>query len=260
MPNILDRIIAAKRSRLALARRLIPEAEMAERAEAAARPVISMSASLRAKAPAAVIAEFKRRSPSKGWIAPGADPAPIVAGYAADGAAAASVLTEEDFFGGSVADLVAARAAAPALPIIRKDFIIDPYQIDEARAIGADAILLIASALTPEQAAALADRARLRGLEVLLELHTVDELPYVDAVRPDMTGVNNRRLADFVTDIAVAEAMAASLPAGVVKVAESGVSSPADLRRLAAAGFDAFLVGEYLMRTGSLASLITPGS
>ncbi|MBD5346100.1 MAG: indole-3-glycerol-phosphate synthase [Bacteroides sp.] len=257
--NILQRIIDAKRISLEHSRKDISDAAMATRADEASerRKVISMSDALRAKSPAAVIAEFKRRSPSKGWISPDGDPASVVGTYYAEGAAAASVLTEEDFFGGSAADLIAARAAAPAMPIIRKDFIIEPYQIDEARVIGADAILLIASALTPGDAAAIAAHARSRGLEVLLELHTPEEIEYVNGVAPDMVGVNNRRLADFITSISVAEQMASLLPQEAVKVAESGVAGPDDVACLQRAGFDAFLVGEYLMRGHSINSLFS---
>lgn len=256
--NILDRIIEAKRVALDRARKTTcSESAMSALAEEKCtdRSVISMSGSLRSKWPGAVIAEFKRRSPSKGWIDPDGDPAAVAACYAASGAAAMSVLTEEDFFAGSTADFIAARAAAPSLPMIRKDFIIDPYQIDEARVIGADAILLIASALTVGDAAALASCARERNLEILLELHTPEEIEYVAAVNPQMVGVNNRRLADFVTDIEVAERMAAMLPDSAVAVSESGVSGPADIERLQKAGFGAFLVGEYLMRGNTLASL-----
>lgn len=255
--GILQQIIERKRLTLACVKEAVSPDEMATLAEkaCASRPVLSMSGSLRSRSPRAVIAEFKRRSPSKGWIAPDGDPAATARAYADAGAAAMSVLTEEDFFSGSVADFLAARAAAPSLPMIRKDFIIDPYQIDEARVIGADAILLIASALTLDEAASLAKHAHRLGLEILLELHSADELPYVDAVEPEMVGVNNRRLADFVTDIKVAEEMAAKLPAGAVAVAESGVGGPEDVARLQAAGFGAFLVGEYLMRGHSLNSL-----
>lgn len=255
--DILARILAAKSDEIAAAKRVVSPQDMHARAldAAASRPVISMSASLRAHAPAAVIAEFKRRSPSKGWIDPVSNPAETVARYAAEGAAAASVLTENSFFGGSAADLAAARAAAPALPLLRKDFITDPYQIDEARAIGADAVLLIASALSPEQSADLAAHAHTLGLEVLLELHTTSELGYFATGIAEMVGVNSRRLADFHTDITVAENLCASLPDGVVRVAESGISSGANISRLSRAGFGAFLCGEFLMRGGSITSL-----
>lgn len=252
MANILNEIIAARRESIARQKIAIPEAEMSARARAASRPVISMSASIRRHAPIGVIAEFKRRSPSKGWIAPDGNPASTVSSYAEAGAAAASVLTEPDFFAGSTADLIAARAAAPSLPILRKDFIIDTYQIDEARAIGADAILLIASALAPAEVGHLSSYAHDLGLEVLLELHTPSELGHIAEGSADMIGINNRCLADFHTDIAVAESMIASLPEGVVRVAESGVSSEADVDRLLAAGFDALLIGEYLMRGNTL--------
>lgn len=257
MDNILQQIIKAKRAALSEAMTRVSRGEMRDRAVAAGREVLSMSASLRAVSPLAVIAEFKRRSPSKGWIAPGGDPATVVSDYVRQGAAAVSVLTESDFFGGSVNDLMVARSVAPSLPILRKDFIIDPYQIDEARAIGADAILLIASALTPDLASELARHAHTLGLEVLLELHSSDELGYVDIVNPDMVGINNRRLADFVTDVAVAESMASMLPCGIVAVAESGVSGRNDVARLQKAGFGAFLVGEYLMRGHKICDLDT---
>lgn len=226
------------------------------------RTPLSMRASILAR-PVAIISEFKRRSPSKGEIAPKADIVPVVRGYAAAGCAGCSVLTDTRFFGGADTDLLLARAAVPDTPLLRKDFIISELQIDEAYALGADCILLIAALLSAERVAALTDHAHRLGLEVLLEVHGIDEL---DRVRPDidLVGVNSRNLRNFDTDLDVARRMLDRLPAGSIKVAESGIRDAADITALRSAGYDAFLIGETLMRTpdpgDALKKLITRNS
>jgi len=197
-----------------------------------------------------VIAEFKRRSPSAGVIREGAAVDEIARSYARAGAAAMSVLTEEAHFGGSLEDLRVARAAC-ALPLLRKDFLIDRYQLHEARAAGADAVLLIVAALDDGQLAELHDEAVELGLDTLVEVHDRDEVARALAVDPQLIGVNNRDLRDFSVDINRTYELLADIPGGVRVVSESGIAAPAQLRELAAAGVSAVLVGESLMRAPS---------
>lgn len=246
--NILRRIIETKRKEIAASKGVVSPERLAEMADAVARQTVSMSRSLSDKSPA-IIAEFKRRSPSKGEIHPMTMADDIVAGYESAGAAACSILTDTQFFGGSLTDLCVARNAV-SLPLLRKDFIIDEYQIDQARLCGADAILLIASALTRDEISRLVDYAHRRQLEVLLELHSPDELAKYVA-EADMVGVNNRNLSTFATDIDASLSIASSLPANAVKVAESGIKTGVDIRRLSNEGYSAFLIGETLMKSDS---------
>ncbi len=197
-----------------------------------------------------VLAEVKRASPSAGPIRPGADPAAIAAAYAAAGAAAISVLTDRRFFDGDLAFLARCRAAVP-LPLLRKDFVVDPYQVAESRAAGADAILLIAAALAPAQLAELAAAARGHGLDVLVEVHGEDELPAALASGATLIGINHRDLKTMKMDLSLTPALAPRLPPGVVLVAESGIRTAEDVARLGAAGAHAVLVGEHLMRAPS---------
>lgn len=243
--DILDQILKTKYEEIAAAVVRRSFAAVYEEARSVARPVLSLSQAL-CGSPAGIIAEFKRRSPSKGFIREGADAAAVTGGYAASGAAAISVLTDRNYFGGTLDDLRAARRAAD-VPLLRKDFIIDPYQLCEARIAGADAVLLIASALTPERCAGLAAFARSLGLEVLLELHGESELDYLDA-EVDVVGINNRNLKTFVTDTAVSERLAGMIPPERLKISESGISSPVTVRRLREAGFRGFLMGENFMK------------
>ncbi|MBM4242412.1 MAG: indole-3-glycerol phosphate synthase TrpC [Deltaproteobacteria bacterium] len=193
-----------------------------------------------------VIAECKRRSPSKGVLREPYDPVAIALGYAAAGAAAISVLTNERFFGGSLDDLRAVRANVP-VPVLRKDFVIDEYQLDEARAAGADAVLLIVAALPVARLGALYRAARERGLDVLTEVHDEAELEIALGIGAGIVGVNNRNLRTFVTDLAVSERIARLVPEGTVLVAESGLRDGADLARLQRSGIQAFLIGEAFM-------------
>ncbi len=193
-----------------------------------------------------VIAEIKRRSPSRGDLGVDLDAADVAAGYAAGGAACLSVLTDVEFFGGSIADLQVARAAC-ALPVLRKDFTVDVRDVVDARLVGADAVLLIAVALDAPQLVELHDLAVDVGLDVLVEVHDEAELEVAMSAGATLVGVNQRDLTTFQIDHDRAARMATAIPAGVVKVAESGIRNSEDARRLAAAGYDAILVGETLV-------------
>ncbi len=204
----------------------------------------------------AVIGELKRRSPSKGDLALDLDPAPTAKAYEVGGAVALSVLTDHTYFGGSVADLQAAHEAT-ALPVLRKDFTIDEIQVYEARAIGADAVLLICAAVPDD--ALLADLhalARELGMAVLVETHNAEEIERALGAGAEIVGVNSRDLATFSEDLDVAGTLASAIPAGVLAVAESAIRSPADAHRMADAGFDAVLVGEALVRADDPTALV----
>jgi len=246
--SILDEIIATKVDEVTVLRR--PGTRDLLRSQAlAAGPARDFATALcRADGSLAVIGELKRRSPSKGELAPGLDPGPVAQAYERGGAAALSVLTDGPYFGGAVADLQAAREAT-GLPVLRKDFTIDEIQVFEARAIGADAILLICAAIPDD--AHLADLhacAHELGLGVLVETHDDAEIDRALAAGARVVGVNSRDLATFAEDLGIADALARRIPAGVIAVAESAIRSPADAARMAAAGFDAVLVGEALVR------------
>lgn len=203
-----------------------------------------------------VISEFKRRSPSKGELAPNLDPSTMAASYAQGGAAAMSVLTDQQYFGGSVADLQNARAAM-SIPVLRKDFIIDEVQIYESRAIGADAILLILAAI-PEDSLLmdLHSSAHSLGMGVLVEAHSEDEVERAVGLGLEIIGVNARNLADFVEDREGVAALATRVPPGIVAVAESAIRSLEDASKMAEAGFNAVLVGEALVRHPDPSSLV----
>lgn len=246
--DILDEIIENKRTELIRQKQAVSPAELRTRVmdrEPRPKDYRSLRAAL-CQSKSGIIAEFKRKSPSKGWIHPEAKVADVLPTYERSGAAACSILTDSDFFGGSLGDLREARSQVK-LPLLRKDFIIDPYQIDQALLAGADAILLIAATLSPDQYDELADQAHEAGLEVLLEIHDEAELNYI---RPntDVVGINNRHLGSFHTDVATSFQLADLLPEGMVKISESGLSDGATIRRLREAGFRGFLVGESLMR------------
>ena len=197
----------------------------------------------------AVIAEVKRRSPSKGDLAPDLDPALLAKAYETGGAACLSVLTDVEFFGGAVADLQAARAAT-GRPVLRKDFTVSAHDVVDARLMGADCVLLIAAALDDAELRDFHGLATELGLDALVEVHDETELERALAIGATLVGVNQRDLVTFDVDTARAERMAAAMPADVVSVAESGIGGPADAARLAAAGYRAILVGETLVRSG----------
>ncbi len=202
-----------------------------------------------------VIAEVKRRSPSRGDLAPQLDPVAQAGLYAAGGAAAVSVLTNEEFFGGSLADLTAVRRTVD-VPVLRKDFVIDSAQIWESRAAGADAVLLIVAALSDEQLEVLVAEATDAGLEALVEVHNETELERALAAGAGLVGVNNRDLTTFTVDLRVAERLAPLLRDRVLMVAESGISEPAQAAAMAAVGYDAILVGEALVLAPDPAELV----
>jgi len=246
--TILDEILAHKQLELDAVRLECDPESVAREAAACRRVPLGFREALRSTPGASVIAEVKRRSPSKGLIREDFDPVWIATCYAEAGAACISVLTDEKFFGGSLADLEAVRAAVD-LPIIRKDFVIDSYQIDEARLAGADAILLIVSALDDETMKALFTHAKGLGLDVLVEVHDERELDRAQALGADLIGVNNRNLKTFEVDLGTTERIAAKrMDPNVVLVAESGIANAMDVRRLERAGAAGFLVGESLMR------------
>lgn len=243
MSDILTKIVARKRAIVAERKRAKP-LEALQR-EFSARPPRDFAAALRAPG-LAVIAEFKRRSPSKGDIATRCDLRAIVHGYHAAGAAALSILTDEDFFGGKDEDLRIARGAV-GLPALRKDFTIDPYQVFEARAIGADAVLLIAACLDDAQLRDLHALAGELRLAALVEVHDAHELDRAIAAGARIIGVNNRDLRTFQVSLETSLRLRPLIPAGCITVAESGIRTGDDTRRLAEAGFDAILVGESLL-------------
>jgi len=243
--TVLDEILASTRARVAEERALGDIEELRSFAALAPEPR-PFAAALGRPGAANVIAEHKRRSPSRGAIREDLDPVDVVRGYEKAGAAALSVLTDEPFFGGRVEHLVAARGAT-SLPILRKDFVVDPWQIWEARAAGADAVLLIVAALADDALQSLLATAGEAGMDALVEVHQRAELDRALAAGARIVGVNNRDLKTMEVSLETALSLAPAIPAGVVAVAESGIHDRDDLRRLRDAGFGAFLIGERLM-------------
>ena len=255
--DILAEIIANKRFEVDFQKRSISMDQLQESINLST-PTHSMKKALQ-DSDTGIIAEFKRRSPSKGWINKEAQPEVIIPGYEAAGASALSILTDEKFFGGTMRDIRTVRPLTN-LPILRKDFIVDEYQLYQARIIGADAVLLIAAALEIDKCNELALKAHELGLEVLLEIHSENELPYINN-DIDMVGINNRNLGTFHTDIANSFRLAELLPTDKILVSESGLSEPETVRSLQIAGFKGFLMGEAFMKTenpaGALKNFIT---
>jgi indole-3-glycerol phosphate synthase len=247
--DILTRILARKREELDAARRAVPLAEMQRRAAAAPPPrdfVGALRAQIAAGRPA-VIAEMKRASPSKGLLRADFDPAAIARSYEAGGAACLSVLTDRDFFQGDPAHLLAARGAC-GLPVLRKDFITEPYQVHEARALGADCILLIAAVLARQDMQGLEASARLLGMAVLVEVHDAAELEAALSLQTPLLGINNRNLRSFETRLETTLELLPLVPRGRIVVSESGIAGKTEIALLRAQGVHAFLVGEALMR------------
>src|SRR5882672_6236036 len=244
MSSILDEIYAAKRIEVRAQREIVSPIAIAARAKSAPAPR-DFIAALRSNCPA-IIAEIKRASPSKGDIMPGLDPAAVAREFADAGAAAISVLTDRHFKG-SLEDLRAVREAVD-VPLLRKDFIFEPYQVYEARAAGADCILLIIAMLKEGELRSLASLARELGMATLVEAHNEHEFGIADQLGTGLIGINNRDLHTFVTDIAVTERLLDGYNGDALVVAESGIDTVGDIRRLDQAGARAFLIGESLLR------------
>jgi indole-3-glycerol phosphate synthase len=248
MTDILQEIVAHKRKDL--------EQELGKR--------VSMAASLR-NSRSGIIAEFKRKSPSKGWIHADVEPEQVIPVYARGGASALSILTNEEYFGGKPEFITRVRKEVGNCPILRKEFIVSPYQVYEAKFLGADAILLIAADLEPEEYAELLALAHSLNLEVLLEVHDPKELEYLKAGVPDMLGVNNRSLGTFHTDVQhsfdIAEAMKSAVAElgaqAPVLVSESGISNPETVKALRKVGFRGFLIGECFMKESDSGQALT---
>lgn len=255
MKDILQDIIANKRIEVDLQKQAVRlQTLLALGGERLERTTYSMRASLAASS-SGIISEFKRKSPSKGWLHPDAAIAEIVLAYKEAGASACSILTDSQFFGGSLSDLCLARKLVD-IPLLRKDFIIDEYQLYQTRVMGADAVLLIAACLTPDQCLELAELAHTLQLETLLEIHSEAELEYLNP-HIDMLGVNNRNLGTFHTDVANSFRLAEKMQEIVKEkdlapllVSESGISSTETVSQLREAGFRGFLIGETFMKTG----------
>jgi indole-3-glycerol phosphate synthase len=257
--DLLATIVAATERTLEARRTREPQPQLEARALATASRPGAFEAALRQSGRINVIAECKRRSPSRGVLRADYDPAAIAAGYAAAGAAAISVLTEPAFFDGSLEHLRAVRRAVAA-PLLRKDFIVGEYQLLEARAAGADAVLLIVAALAPAALASLSAKAAALGLDVLVEVHDEPELDTAMRAGARVIGVNNRNLRTLQVDVRASERLVARMPADVIAVSESGLKTSEDLRRLSLLGYRAFLIGERFMTEpdpgASLAALV----
>lgn len=246
MKDILQEIVATKRAEVDRRKRETDLQALYRQAETPRTTRHSLREALRSSS-TGIISEFKRRSPSKGWINRDADVQSVVRAYQQAGATALSVLTDTPYFGGTDDDLRAARQAC-SLPILRKDFTIDEFQLVESRVLGADAVLLIAAALTREQCRRFAEIAHQLELEVLLEIHDQSELDYYSEY-VDVLGVNNRNLGSFHTDVANSFRLIEQMPQEATPISESGISNPDTVKELRAIGFKGFLIGENFMKT-----------
>lgn len=248
--TILETIVAQKRQEVAHRRMVTPIREL-QKWPLFSRQPLSATKALTCPGSSGIIAEFKRKSPSKGIINDQSRVGETTAGYVRSGAACLSVLTDGLFFGGTIYDLMQARQANPATPILRKDFVIDLYQLVEAKAIGADVILLIAACLTPDEVREFTQIAHALGLEVLLEVHTADELASHLIEEVDIVGVNNRSLKTFHIDMQTSVELSSQIPDEFVKISESGLTDAETMLHLKQLGYQGFLIGETFMKTSS---------
>ena len=251
MKDILDEIVAWKRKEVEQQKYDLPSKELYAIVDRIMRDGVerhSMHDSLK-NSPYGIIAEFKRKSPSKGWIKEEGRADVIPASYSHNGASAVSILTDEKYFGGSMNFIKMARSTVD-IPILRKDFIIDEYQLFQARRMGADAVLLIAADLSVDEVKSLTYTAHQLDLEILLEMHSIEELDYAE-LDVDMLGINNRNLGTFYTDVQNSFKLAERLPKDKVRVSESGISNPETIRQLRKAGFQGFLMGEHFMKAAN---------
>lgn len=248
MADILEQIVSHKRIELEKFKKQLSYSQIEKDVE----PLLDIRCVSMRKAltdsPTGIIAEFKRKSPSKGWIKEEGKAEIIPLSYQQNGAAALSILTDTEFFGGKDEFIATARKSGVTIPILYKNFVIDEYQLLQARKCGASATLLIAACLTKERCKALTNMAHDLGLEVLLEMHSEAELEYAE-LEPDMCGINNRNLGSFITDVQNSYRLAELLPKDAVKVSESGISNPDTVKELRQAGFNGFLIGENFMKT-----------
>ncbi|MBS7334349.1 MAG: indole-3-glycerol phosphate synthase TrpC [Weeksellaceae bacterium] len=245
MKNILNQIVEQKRIEVQQ-KKQVQSIEYLKQSIHFLNPVRSAKASVLDESKTGIIAEFKRKSPSKGFINENAKVEDVVLGYEQFGASVVSVLTDENFFGGSIKDLQQANEVL-SIPVLRKDFIVDAYQVYETKAIGADLMLLIAECLKKDEVHDLAKLAKEIGLEVLLEIHSEDQLEKVNEYI-DLIGINNRNLKTFEVDTEKSKQILKQLPEDLIKVAESGISDPEVVKDLKAAGFQSFLIGENFMK------------
>ena len=249
--NILDTIIENKKKEIAKAKSNISVQQLQD-AEFFGRETFSLKHTLKSKS--GIIAEFRRKSPSKGIINDTKTPLEVVSEYEKFGASAVSILTDSEFFGGSFEDIRSVRKHLN-IPILRKDFMVDEYQFYEAKSIGADIILLIAACLSPTQVSEFTDLAHQLHLEVLLEIHTEEELKHINK-NVDFVGINNRNLKDFKVDLQHSVDLKNQLPNGIYSIAESGIYSEKDFKFLKEKGFDGFLMGEYFMKGNKIQDFI----
>lgn len=251
MKDILEEIVAHKRVEVEAFKKSLPERIIHARVEALMASadglkVPSMKESV-SNSSTGIIAEFKRKSPSKGWIKEDGRPDTIPLDYQHNGASAISILTDDAYFGGRDEFVVEARRSGVTIPVLYKNFVIDEYQLFQARLCGASAVLLIAAELTKAECRDLLRMAHGLQLEALLEMHSEEELEYAD-LEPDLCGINNRNLGTFITSVDNSFQLASKLPSEAVKVSESGISNPDTIRRLKTAGFNGFLIGECFMK------------
>ena len=245
MKDILNEILKKKKVEIEQLKESVPFERVHFKALETTREVISLSRALQ-ESPHGIIAEYKKKSPSKGWINEKSDPVIVTKMYQLSGASAISILTDSNFFGGHIDHIKRVRDSIN-IPILRKDFIIDPYQIAQARIAGADAILLIATGLSKERCEELSEYAHTLGLEVLLEIHQTAELEFING-NIDLVGVNNRNLGTFTTRLETSMELINYIPKYKICISESGISCPETVKRLREAGFKGFLIGENFMR------------